>query len=445
MDYEKHPPIREAQVEGGRVRGIRSNNPGYTVFKGIPYAAPPVGERRWRRPQPVIPWQGVRLCDHFGPIAPQPNTDGDLMFGRDNYPPLEQSEDCLYLNVWTPAWSTGQKLPVFVSIHGGAFAVGAGSWTYFDGEAYCRQGVVSVTFNYRLGALGYLAHPELSKRDELGISGNYGFYDQLAALRWVHDNIAAFGGDPDNVTIAGQSAGAGTVLAMTVSPLAKGLFNKGIVQSGFILGEHSNCNPPAMKEAEAYGVQFMEELGCKTLDELMALPPERLCFDEGMMVGRPFLPVSDGRAFTEGFYATLSAGRHRRATFLYGNTSEEMGMDPLHRRLMLDDAIEFAKIQQALGLNTWLYCFSRRLPTPDNVGAAHAAELWYEYGTLGRSWMPFNGADYQLSLNMVAYWVNFMRSGDPNGDGLPQWRPYDPQKPEFMELNDNLGMRALTQ
>ncbi|MDD3411985.1 MAG: carboxylesterase family protein, partial [Eubacteriales bacterium] len=341
--------------------------------------------------------------------------------------------------------STEQKLPVFVSIHGGAFVTGSGASTYFDGEAYCREGVVSVTFNYRLGALGYMAHPELSARDERGISGNYGLYDQLAALQWVQKNIAAFGGDPGNVTIAGQSAGAGTVLAMTVSPLAEGLFQKGIVQSGFILGEHSNCNPPSLKDAEQYGLQYMREVGCANLDEMLRLPPEKLCFDDGMMIGRPFLPVNDGIAMKEAFYKTISEGRHRDALYLYGNTSEEMGMEPGKRKLLMADALAFAKAQEALGKKTWLYCFSRRLPTVDNVGAAHAAELWYEYGAMSRSHLPFNGGDYQVSLNLIAYWANFMRGGDPNGDGLPQWRPYCTEKPEFMEINDNLGMRRVTQ
>ena len=245
--------------------------------------------------------------------------------------------------------------------------------------------------------------------------------------------------------IAGQSAGAGTVLAMTVSPLAEGLFQKGIVQSGFILGEHSNCNPPPLKDAEQYGLQYMREVGCANLDEMLRLPPEKLCFDDGMMIGRPFLPVNDGIAMKEAFYKTISEGRHRDALYLYGNTSEEMGMEPGKRKLLMADALAFAKAQEALGKKTWLYCFSRRLPTVDNVGAAHAAELWYEYGAMSRSHLPFNGGDYQVSLNLIAYWANFMRGGDPNGDGLPQWRPYCTEKPEFMEINDNLGMRRVTQ
>lgn len=445
MKYEKHIPIREAKVDGGIVRGIRGNNPAFTVFKGIPYAAPPTGDLRWRRPRPVVPWEGVRLCDHFSRIAPQPNSDEDVICGRDNFPPLETSEDCLYLNVWTPAWSTKQRLPVFVSIHGGAFVSGSGANTYFDGEAYCREGIVKVTFNYRLGALGYLAHPGLSARDERGISGNYGLYDQIAALRWVKHNIAAFGGDPDNVTIAGQSAGAGTVLAMSVSPVTEGLFHKGIVQSGFILGSHSNCNPPSMKEAEDYGLKYMEELGCKSVEELLELPADQLCFDEGMMVGRPFLPVNDGIVLVEPFYKTISEGRHKRVPYLYGNTSEEMGIHPGQRQLLLPDALAFAKAQETYGQKTFLYCFSRRLPSADNVGAAHAAELWYEYGVLNRSWLPFNGNDYQVSLDMVHYWANFMKHGDPNGEGLKRWEAYDSSCPQFFEISDNAGMRFVTQ
>lgn len=441
--YARHQPIRMASVEGGIVAGVPGNNSKYTVFRGIPYAAPPVGELRWKRPEPVIPWRGVRVCAQFGNRAPQPDTLPDPLFGIDNDPPVQASEDCLYLNVWTPAWSVEQKLPVFVTIHGGAYVVGAGSDVYLDGEAYCRQGIIHVTFNYRLGALGYLAHPDLSARDGSGISGNYGLYDQIAALQWVHENIGAFGGNPENVTIAGQSAGAGSVLALSVSPITDGLFQKGIIQSGFILGEHANCNPPSMSEGETYGLKYMHEMGCRNIEEMLRMPAELLCCDMGMMIGRPFLPVADGVAMVEPFIKTILEGRHKKGNYLYGSTSEERGCSPLEGRTLLPDGPAFAKINASFGGKTWLYSFSRRLPGEDNIGAAHAVELWYEYGAMGRSYRPFNGADYQVSLNLINYWANFIRSGDPNGNGLVCWNAFDSENPEFLEINDNCGMRKI--
>ena len=436
--------LRETRVEGGLVRGVRGNTPRFTVFKGIPYAAPPVGKLRWKLPQPVIPWEGVRECDKFGHSAPQPPSINDRVYSYDLYPEYESGEDCLYLNVWTPAASPSEKLPVFVWIHGGAFSVGSGDYTLYDGEVYCKKGIVMVSFNYRLGALGYMAHPELSAESKDKVSGNYGLYDQIAALKWVQRNIEAFGGDPEKVTIAGQSAGAGSVLALSVSPITNGLFDKAIVQSGFILGKHFNCNPPSLEYCEEYGLKFMKEMGCKNLEELRAKPANELCTDEGMMIGRPFLPLLDNIVLKEPFFKTISEGRHKDISYMYGSTSEEFGCDPTQGRIVLDDAVIFAETQQNLGRKrVFLYSFTRRVPGGDNASAAHTAELIYEFGTLSRSMRPYNGMDYQLSLNMVEYWSNFIKFGNPNGGTMPLWKAYTIEEPGCIELNTSIEMVSL--
>jgi len=434
-------PLRVTQIETGTIRGIRGNNPRFTIFKGVPYAAPPVGPLRWKRPQPAAAWEGVRDCVEFAPASCQcEKWHLNDAWTRDfcQYEP-PRSEDCLYLNVWTPACSADEKLPVFVWIHGGAYANGNGAEIHIDGEGYCKRGVVFVSINYRLGALGYMAHPELSAEDPEGISGNYGLYDQIAALRWVQRNIHAFGGDPNCVTIGGQSAGAGACLALSVSPLTEGLFHRMIIQSGFICSGHSNCVPPSLKEVEEYGVQFAKEYNCSSLEELRQIPGDDFGTDEGMMVGRPFLPVNDGIVLKEAFIDTILRGEQRNVDIMMGNTQDEMGVSP--QAMLLNDAAEMGRIQEMLGRKqAYLYCFTRKWPGPDNPGAIHGAEQWYEFETLYRGWRPFEGADYELSTKMSDYFANFIKTGDPNGGSLPQWTPYTHSDPKCMELGVHIGM-----
>ena len=441
MSKEYKSPLRIAETDCGKVRGIRGNNPRFTVYRGIPYAAPPVGKLRWKRPQPVTPWEGIRDCIEFSDVSVQPERWNNEDAWAGDYCQFEpkRSEDCLYLNVWTPACDPGEKLPVFVWFHGGAYVNGNGGEIHIDGEGYCKRGVVFVSVNYRLGALGYLAHPELSAEDPLGISGNYGLYDQIAALKWVQRNISAFGGDPDTVTIGGQSAGAGVCLAMSVSPITEGLFHRMIVQSGFICSGHSNCVPPSLKDAEDYGVKFAEEFGCGNLEELRQIPVSRLCNDQGMMIGRPFMPVNDGIVLKEAFIDTINAGRQHNVDVMMGNTSDEMGVTP--DALLLHDTAEMGRIREAQGRKgAFLYCFSRKWPGWDNPGAIHGAEQWYEFETLLRGWRPWEGVDFELAMRMSDYFANFVKTGDPNGPGLPEWTRYTQSDPQCMELGTHIGM-----
>ena len=445
MEFVYREPLRETVIESGKVRGVRGNNPRFTVYKGVPYAAPPVGPLRWHRPQPAAPWEGVRDCVEFSPECVQCRRRyADTSAWVRDFCQYEapQSEDCLYLNVWTPAVSADERLPVLVWIHGGAYANGSGSEVQDDGEGYCKRGCVFVSINYRLHALGYLAHPDLAKEDPEGLCGNYGLYDQIAALQWIQRNIAAFGGDPDRVTIMGQSAGAGACLALSLSPLTKGLFHRAIIESGIITGDWWNSCPPTQAEGEAYGLEFMEEMGCKSLEELRAKPAEALCIDEGMMEQRPFLPVLDGAVLNEWFLPALRAGHGHELDIMMGNTIDEHSVR--EGRLLMDDVELMGAIQETLGRKgIFAYCFARGWPGPDHPGAIHGAEHWYQFETLYRCWRPFTGEDFELSVQMCDYFANFVKSGDPNGGELPAWTRYTAKDPQCMMLGVEREMHSV--
>ena len=324
-------PVR---TEAGLVEGIPAADPAITVYKGIPYAAAPTGALRWLAPAPPTPWTGVRKADRFGSVCPQAQ------------PPqaaLPVSEDCLFLNVWSGAAAAGERRPVFVWIYGGGFSGGTGSSPEFDGASLARQGLVVVTFNYRLGALGFLATPELSKESGHGASGNYGLLDDVALLKWVHTNIAAFGGDPGRVTIAGQSAGAGSVGFLSVSPLARGLFQRSIAESHARYPRdpelrYLSVSWRPLKTAESAGVRFAAARGAHSLQELRALPWERLVvdgsvFDEDVDTGssaKPplFRPVVDGWVVPLDYSQTYARGTQNPVEFLAGNNLDETGAVP---------------------------------------------------------------------------------------------------------------------
>ncbi|MBQ0830643.1 carboxylesterase/lipase family protein [Streptomyces tagetis] len=327
------------KTEAGLVEGIPGWDRSVTVFRGIPYAAPPVGDLRWRPPRPPAPWAGVRKANAFGPVGPQ--APGPELDGLD----LPMSEDCLYLNVWTGATADDRRArPVLVWIHGGGFRVGTGAHPRYDGEALARKGIVVVTFNYRLGSLGFLATPELSAESEHRASGNYGLLDQVAALEWVRRNIAHFGGDPERVTIAGQSAGAGSANFLAMSPLAEGLFHRAVAQSHarhfrdpelrFLASSYRT-----LADAEAAGTRYAAERGARTLRRLRSLPWPRLvegnasAVDSAADTGGPakpplFRPVVDGWVIPGGYEETYSRGRQNDVGYLAGNNLDESGAVP---------------------------------------------------------------------------------------------------------------------
>ena len=461
---------RIAKTEAGLVRGIAGNNPAFTVFRGVPYAAPPVGDLRWREPQPVAPWSGIRDAVEFGPIPMQMQHKSDSFYGKEFYPcPQPMSEDCLYLNIWTPAKTGGEKYPVMLWIHGGGYLGGYGHEMEFDGEAFCREGVILVTINYRVGILGFFAHPRLSAESEHGVSGNYGHFDQIAALKWVRRNISSFGGDPDNITVFGQSAGAGSTQAIMNSPLAEGDISKVILQSGVfmdVLTDYPRTRP--MSYFEQRGAEYMDAAGCDSIDSL-----RRLSYDElikaagapGLFNRFSFGTAVDGYLLCDKITNKYLNGSYPDIPYLFGSTRDESllmfrsSREPEKwiescRTIYGDYADDFLRITgevntpedvinimkqlHILTVNSrilaelqikngrkpaYLYFFDRNLPG-SNDGSFHSSELWYVFGTLYRCWRPMTGIDYDISSKMVRYWANFARTGDPNGEGLPVWSPY---------------------
>lgn len=445
-------------------------------YKGLPFAAPPVGELRWAPPAPAKPWKGVRKADAYGPACPQPSREDGGGGGRAG----TQSEDCLTLNIWTPTvWAPAGKkpspLPVMVWIHGGAHRVGSGSFPIYDGTEMARQGVILVTINYRLGLLGYFAHPALTAAAKPGEPlGNYGTMDQIAALQWVHDNIASFGGDPKNVTVFGESAGGSAVIYLLANPHAKGLFAKAIVESGGGLQR-----PKGLAEIEKLGVTQAAAIGLPanaTLAQMRAKSPEDWIKAQGALLagGLGFGPFIDGRLITEAPSEAFSSGRAADVPLIIGANSNEasvmatLGARPGAIRLIMGRQMEpFQKLygavpedefvrqamgditfvapsrwiaqQEAKGAPSFLYYFSyvterRRGSIP---GASHGTEIPYVFKTWGLTPQiaaMVTDADKAMSNTMSACWVAFAKTGQPACDGAPAWPAYDPAKDELMEF-----------
>jgi para-nitrobenzyl esterase len=467
--------LREpVHTSNGLVSGVPGSKPGVVAFKGIPFGAPPIGELRWKPPQPVASWDGVRAGDKFGPACMQPRQAQRVPNNRavdlPDSPPI--SEDCLYLNVWTSASSAKAKLPVMVWIYGGAYTEGAGSTPYNHGDTFAESGVVYVSFNYRLGSLGFLAHPELSKESPHGASGNYALTDTLAALQWVQKNIAAFGGDPDRVTIFGESAGAAIASALVGSPRAGGLFHRAIVESGLWMG--LNLAPMRSREsAEQQTVKAAEQLGARDLAALRAMSSDDAANKlpkQGMIVDGWVVPEDLSRTFAEGrqnrvdviagsnrdegsfaagFGPPMTAQRwNETATQRWGEAAE-LGMkaypaaddDEANARnstLFTDNMAwitrNFAEKQRAVSKRVFVYQFVHEppyAPGSRNLGACHTCELPYVFNNLGTLRLYPDSSSPELAVASAkdarvaaithAYWVNFAKTGDPNGRGLPKW------------------------
>ena len=482
------------KTQNGQLSGVPGKNPGVMAFKGIPFAAPPVGELRWRLPQPPPSWQGVRKADGFCASCIQSIVAERKPWTYEFMTHGEISEDCLFLNVWTAAKSPSERRPVFFYIYGGAFSEGSAAVPVYDGEGLAAKGLVVVTANYRVGVLGFLAHPELSKESDARVSGNYGLFDQIAALRWVHENIAAFGGDPGRVTIAGQSAGGMSVHSLIASPLAKGLFHRAIVQSGgsSVGSGGISLGARTLADAEADGLRFAESKGAKSLAELRAMSWQKLMEPApGTASGRGgtaplrFAPIVDGHLLPAPAREIVAQGKQNDVPTLTGVNAGELGglMMPQTpptaesfikraRQQYGPLADEFLKLysvatgqdaaitqaqssrdQALVSLYLWAreraktsktgaytYLWDHALPGPDaaRYGAFHTSEVPYVLNTLYMSDRPFAEADRQIAGMMSSYWANFAANGDPNGKGLPRWNPVG-DKPEIMEVGDKTG------
>lgn len=462
----------------GAVRGKSSPDGKVRVFEGIPYAAPPIGSLRWRPPQPARAWKGVRDATKFGARCMQGNIFGDMNF-RDGGP----SEDCLYLNVWTPAKDAHANLPVMVWIYGGGFAAGSSSEPRQDGSVLAEKGVVVVSMNYRLGVFGFFAHPALAEESPHHSAGNYGLLDQVAALKWVQKNIAAFGGNPREVTIFGESAGSFSVSGLMASPLARGLFERAIGESGAFLGKGPATR--SLADSEADDQKFADSIGAKSLEALRAIPAAELLADATK--GNPirFWPNIDGYFFPEDPHAIYAAGKQAHVPLLAGSNKDEGNYEGFfgrteptmanykeRARLMFgDNAAEFLKLypastetemkrsaadfsgDQFIAFGTWKWTEMQRTtgdstvyryefddappqpPGEPSHGAYHSSEIEFVFEALPSKKLPWRPEDEKLSDLMSTYWTNFAKTGDPNGEGLPHWPPYAPTQFDVMHLD----------
>ncbi len=480
----------QVKTANGVLEGVDES--GIKTFKGIPFAAPPVGNLRWREPQPVQNWSGVRKADKFGPRAMQLPLFGDMNFRSDG-----MSEDCLYLNVWTPAKTGNENLPVLVYFYGGGFMAGDGSEPRYDGESMARNGIAAVTVNYRLGVFGFFAHPELAKESPHHASGNYGLLDQSAALQWVQKNIAAFGGDPKKITIAGESAGSYSVSAQMASPLSKNIIAAAIGESGSLLGSPT----ASLADAEKAGSDFAKSLNKNSLADLRAMPAEELLKATATAGFGRFPICVDGYFFPKSPLEIYEAGEQAHVPLLVGWNSQEMAYqmilgkdkptlgnykkaieklygektaEALHVYNASNDeeveqvATDFAS-DRFIGFSTWkwsniqsktgtmpvyryLYAhprpemrpemgnataglaggvikdssFNKTPKVPPAKGAVHSAEIEYALDNLPTNrvydWQP---EDYKVSQIMQAFFANFIKTGNPNGLGVPEWNQVD--------------------
>lgn len=478
---EKLSPV--LTIEGGQVQGVSVDRvKDVFVFRGIPYAAPPIRENRWKAPQPVVPWEGVKLCYRFGnPSYQHIQFKGGYYseWGYGDEAPF--SEDCLYLNVWTKKpGDTNAKLPVALWIHGGGYREGWGSEPEFDAQEWAGKDVILVSINYRLGVFGFLAHPELSAESEHGVSGNYGILDQIEALKWIKKNIAQFGGDPDNVMIFGQSAGGGSVRTLCESPLARGLFHKAIIMSagGLTLpnaggaggagmrggmrggfpgfgagGAAANTNliaaykaPQApeglnaLQRAEFNTKVIMDWAGYNTIEKMRGAATEVMhsvaaiynnaTGNYGSISGSPII---DGYVSTKSFDEAAIDGTLADVPYMIGYTLNDMGN-------LSSGIATFCLNREEKGNKAWAYEFARPLPddgshpevTQRLSGAFHSSDLWFVFKSLQHSWRPWTQGDWDLSEKMLTAWTNFCKYSDPNGKDGGEWKPCTKDEPNFM-------------
>jgi para-nitrobenzyl esterase len=460
----------QVKVEQGIVQGKIEDS--LRVFKGIPFAAPPVGDLRWKAPQPAPKWEGIKITTEYAPAAFQGGN-----------PPSGKSEDCLYLNIWTPAKSGKEKVPVLVWIYGGGFSFGSTSDPVHNGEHLARKGVVLVSIAYRVGQLGFLAHPELSSENPNKVSGNYGLYDMIAGLKWIQKNIAAFGGDPDKVTIFGESAGGIAVSMLCASPLAKGLFHGAISQSGGSFGPtrpttYPGENMKTLQQAEQAGIEYAKKVGAATIADLRKIEADKLPM--GMGMGGAW-PIVDGVLIPDDQYLLYEKGMYNDIPILVGYNSDEgasfsrektpeeyfagvktrygkfaddlIKSYPAAETLVPKTARDLAR-DAAFGWQTWIwarlqsktgkskvfyYYFDQHPDYPADsprygFGSPHGQDVAYVFMHLDKSKPETTKSDLEISEAMGTYWTNFAKYGDPNGKGVPKWPAFSDANPEVMYL-----------
>jgi len=473
-------PIRNPRIistTNGPVSGTTDASGTISIYKGIPFAAPPVGDLRWKAPQPLKPWSQVKACTAFGP-SPMQNKPVPFSMWTEEFLIAKEpiSEDCLYLNVWTPAKTAAEKRPVLVWIYGGGFGSGGSSAPIYDGEAMAKKGIVFVSINYRVGIFGFFSHPELSRESGHHASGNYGLMDQLAALEWVRKNIPAFGGDPEKLTVAGQSAGSMSVNCLVASPLAKGLFIRAIGESGAFFTK--NRGLATLSDAEKQGAKIAGTLGDGSLASLRKIPAAVLL----QKAKESFSPIIDGYVLPASIAELFASGKENPVDLLTGwnqdegfvngiknasdyrkEAAEKYGPDEklflsfypgqtdaeaAESQLRISRDLIFgvqnytwANLQAAQNRNpVYVYRFIRKPPATGEYvkyGAFHTGEVPYAYDNLKFVNRPWEPVDHRLAKTMSSYWVNFVASGNPNGPGLPEWPAYNLNTKQIMALNEN--------
>lgn len=480
----------QIKLKNGMVKGVVDKESNIVFFGGIPYAAPPVGELRWKAPQPAAPWEDVLDCSSFRNACPQYTPElapGErMMFYTQEYflkTDFPMSEDCLYLNIWAPADAADRnpKLPVLFIIHGGGFMAGSGAVPILNGKNMAKEGIIVVTINYRLGVFGFLSHPLLSAESDRGISGNYGLMDQIYALKWVQENIEAFGGNPAKVTLAGESAGAYSVSILYQSSLAKGLFSQVVAESGAWFGDNGLILPKDVKKAEAAGEKMLSGFSVSTVEEMRQIPSEQL-INTKSEERFPFCPIIDEYIWKKDYVSVLSRHEYNDTALLIGSNADEGSsitdpmitkedfcrlLDELYgqdaekvKKLYIEEASQFpqtafeeerdrafewpmylwAKLQNKYGQKpVYLYYYTREAPGT-KFGAFHSSELVYFYANQEISPLHWETTDRQLGKKMNQYLMNFVKTGSPNEDGLPLWQEYNVDSDKVMCLGDEIKL-----
>ena len=458
--------FRITNTEQGMVEGLPAADPRITVFKGIPFAAPPVGNLRWAPPQEPAKWDGVRQCFKYlaAPVQPGPeeNPREDDVYAKEWSvdTSLQLNEDCLYLNIWTPAKKTDEKLPVYFWIYGGGWQVGHASEMEFDGERIARRGIVVVTINYRVNLFGFTCHPEITA-EYPEAPANFGLLDQHKALTWVYKNISNFGGDPEQITIGGQSAGGGSVINQLAYKKNKPMIKRAVVESGMFINPFMTMFPSrSLADAEKIGQKFFEFCGVKNLKEARELSTEFLFKKWDEWGGFPksvmtWGPVNDGSFICFNFFDAVEKGLIDVPPLLTGYTPDEFNFGPIGSDKSEEiNTVELAlrKLTNALEKNgnknkNFLYRFDVPIPGWDNPGRFHSVDLWFFFETLAKCWRPFKGFHYDISRHMCNYLCNFIKTGDVNGldsyncftcskesdwETLPKWEPFSISKNNFM-------------
>lgn len=485
--------ILKVKTNSGWVEGLPSSNQAVSVFKGIPFAQPPVGELRWKLPVPVKPWEGVYEAYKYADIAWQEriSSEGGSVAGSEFYVlDHPRNEDCLYLNVFTPAKSADEKLPVAVYIHGGGYRTGYSYLNCYDGDGFAKRGIVYVSIAYRINVFGFLAHPELRKENQFNSTGNYGALDQVLALKWVKDNIAAFGGNPDMITVFGQSAGGGSTQTMCATHLTKGIFKRAIMQSGGGLWQPGAVRAIPIEEAEKQGEDFIKFLGVKNVSEARSIPAEKV-FDAYVRFNKEqyplhVSPIADGYLLSADQTDIFRSNDYEDRDYMVGCTKDEGGArgsvpDYAKRKALAerfygkyaelylktvnaDDekayerdvfkvgmademkagCLAWCELQLELGRKpSYMYYFTHVPPGAEAVGAHHSVEHHYVFQTMHRSNRPYTGWDWDLSNTLATFWANFIKTGNPNGDGLPEWEPYTKGSPKAFVIDKDLKMKYI--